>query len=87
MFRYRRLSFELAFLPRIFQRYIQQMLTNIEGVCVYLNYILECGSTLNEQENWLKLVLDELSENNIKINRRKCQITKDSLDFLKTYNF
>ena len=57
LFRYKRLPFGLASSPEIFQRYLNQMLNNIEGVCVYRDDILVCGSTPEEHANCLKLVL------------------------------
>ena len=82
LFRYRQLPFWLASSPGIFQIYLQQMFTNIKGVCISLDNILVCGSTTDEHENRLLLVLDKLSESNIKINKKKCQINKDKLEFM-----
>ena len=58
-----------------------KMLTNIEGLCIYLDNILICDSTPDEHVNRLRLVLDKLSENNIKIDKNKRQINKDRLEF------
>ena len=46
------------------------MLNNIEGFCVYLDYILVCGNTPEEHANRLKLVLEKLSINKKKMSNK-----------------
>ena len=82
LFKYKCLPFGLASAPGIFQRFISQLLCGIEGVVVYLDDILVCATSLGELEKKLRLVLDRLSNANVKLNVKKCELNKSVIEFL-----
>ena len=82
LFKWKCLPFGLASDPGIFQRFIFQLLCGIEGIVVYLDDILICSSSLADQEKKLKLVLDRLSNANVKLNVKKCELNKSVIEFL-----
>lgn len=82
LFKYLRLPFGLASAPGIFQRFISQLLSNIDGVIVYLDDILICSKTPTDQFNKLKIVLNILQEANVKLNLQKCKFNQSKIDFL-----
>ena len=49
LFLYTRLPFGVSSAPAIYQRVMDNMLKSIPGVCVYLDDIIICGSTEQEQ--------------------------------------
>ena len=57
LFRYKRLLFRLASAPGFFQKYINQLLGNLDGVCVYLGDILICASSQEEHDRRMNIVL------------------------------
>ena len=82
LFKFNRLPFGLASAPAIFQRFIGQLLNNIEGVIVYLDDILICSPNKDIQLKRLKIVLSRLNNANVKLNVNKCIIDVDKLQFL-----
>ena len=82
LFKYLRLPFGLSSAPGIFQRFISQLLSNIDGVIVYLDDILICSSSPSDQFNKVKTVLNKLQEVNVKLNLDKCIFNQTTIDFL-----
>lgn len=75
--------------PEIFHRVIKQIFDNIEGVDTYIDDILIYGTTIEEHDARLKLVLDKVKEYNIKLNRKKCVFRTNTLTYMghKLSNF
>ena len=82
LFRYKRLCFGLASAPGIFQRYISQLLSDMEGVNVFLDDILICSNSKTDQHDKVQQVLDRLKKANVQLNKKKCEFDKNSLEFL-----
>ena len=82
LFRYKRLAFGLASAPGIYQRFISQLLCDIEGIVVYLDDILICAGSMKDQYEKVKLVLSRLQGANIRLNTEKCEFNKNKIDFL-----
>ena len=82
LFRYRRLPFGLASAPGIFQRFISQLLADIEGVSVFLDDILICAKSEQDQFLKVELVLSKLKEANVVLNIQKCQFNQSAIPFL-----
>lgn len=77
-----RLSFGIKSAPSEFNRIINQILANLEGVECYFDDIIIHGSTLEITYRRLKKCLDRLQEFNIHVNRKKCQFFKEEISYL-----
>ncbi|XP_076049572.1 uncharacterized protein LOC143030304 [Oratosquilla oratoria] len=76
------LPFGVASAPGIFQRYIPQLLGDIDGLIVYLYDILICAKSREDPSNKVKLVLNKLAKANVMLNLEKCEFNKTVIDFL-----
>ncbi|XP_066958101.1 uncharacterized protein [Macrobrachium rosenbergii] len=74
LYKFHRLPFGLSSAPGIFQRFISELLANIDGVHVFLDDILIAGATKEEHDRSLCKVLSILQQRNVKLNKDKCII-------------
>ena len=81
LFKYKRLPFGVSSAPAIFQRFMSQLLMNVEGVIAFLDDIFIGGETQEEHDERLNRVLRELQKNNVSINK-KSVINTDKLEYL-----
>lgn len=82
LFRYNRLVFGLANAPFIFQRTIEQLLGDIEGVCTYLDDILITAPDTVTHIERLNLVLNRLQEAGLRLKKDKCELFRKSVEYL-----
>ena len=82
LFKYTRLPFGLSSSPGIFQRFISQLLSSIEGVAAYMDDIVVSGATKEEHDERLKKVLDLLQSHNVQINKSKTFLNMDNIEYL-----
>ena len=82
LFQYNRLSFGISSAPGIFQRAMEELLHDIENVSVYLDDILVKGSTREEHDKTLRLVLSKLQSAGLKLKLDKCHIGVPSVTYL-----
>ena len=82
LFKYKRLPFGVSSAPAIFQRFMSQLLMNVEGVIAFLDDIFIGGETQEEHDERLNRVLRELQKNNVSINKKKSVINTDKLEYL-----
>ena len=82
LYKYSRLPFGLHSAPSIFQRFIEQLLSNIEGVFPYIDDILICADTLEEHDIRLKNVLLTLQKANVQLNVKKSEINRSQVNYL-----
>ena len=82
LFKYKRLPFGLSSSPAIFQRFISQMLVDIEGVEGYLDDIIVSGETQEIHDERLNKVLKRLQEHNVQINKKKSVLSTSCIDYL-----
>ena len=82
LFRFNRLVFGLANAPFIFQRAMEQLLSDIEGTCIFLDDILITGPTKTIHLERLKLVLSRLQDAGLRLKREKCEFFKSSVEYL-----
>ncbi|CAH2219481.1 Hypothetical predicted protein, partial [Pelobates cultripes] len=61
---------------------MQQLLERIPGTTVFIDDILIWGKTKQEHDERLRMVLDIARENNLKLNKTKCQFGKTSIQCL-----
>lgn len=82
MFRYKRLMFGVNSAPEIFQRIFEAMLASCKNCLNYLDDIIVYGSSESEHDACLKKVMEVLNENNVLLNKTKCLIKVQELEFL-----
>ncbi|GFV94021.1 uncharacterized protein K02A2.6 [Trichonephila clavipes] len=79
LFRYLRMNYGLA--PTVWQRAIEQVLSGIAGVHVFLDDITVTGRNDQEHFERLELVLQRLEEYGLRVNKRKNEFFKKSVNY------
>lgn len=82
LFQYQRLPYGIASAPAIFQKYVEQLLTGIEGCGNYLDDIIISAPTLDEHLERLEKILQILKLNGIICKQEKCQFLQDKITYL-----
>ena len=82
LYRYNRLPLEVSSAPSIFQRMIATLLQGLPHVCVYLDDILDTGTTEEEHLRNLEQVLPRLDKANIRLKHRKCKFLLPPVEYL-----
>ncbi|XP_046802727.1 uncharacterized protein K02A2.6-like [Lucilia cuprina] len=82
LFQYQRLPYGVASAPAIFQKYVEQLLTGIEGCGNYLDDIIISAPTIEKHFELLEKILVILKSNGIKCKKEKCQFLKDNITYL-----
>jgi len=81
-YRFTRLPFGICSAPEHFQRRLYEILNGLEGCVNLMDDILVFGQSIQEHNIRLNKVLRRLSENNITLNKEKCEFGKSSVVFL-----
>lgn len=81
---YNRVPYGLRNSPSTFQRYLNHVLTGLNGVkcLVYLDDIIIYGRSLQDHNNRLAEVFEALRENNLKLQTNKCQFLRKEISYL-----
>lgn len=82
LFRYTRLMFGISCAPEIFQKIMEQILSNCAGCVNFIDDILVFGTTKEEHDANASKVLATLKENNIGLNDDKCVHGVEKVKFL-----
>ncbi|XP_043266601.1 uncharacterized protein K02A2.6-like [Venturia canescens] len=82
LFAYKRLCYGVSSAPGIFQREMEQLLKNLDGVICFFDDILITGQTKEIHNERLKEVLKRLNENGLTLKKEKCKFGKNSVEFL-----
>lgn len=77
-----RLPFGVKPAASIFQKTIENLLININGVVIYQDDITVTGKNLQEHVKNLKHVLTRLKEENLKLNLNKCAFFQERISYL-----
>ena len=78
----KRLFFGVKIAPNEFHKFIDQFLDGLTGTAAYFDDIIVQGSTKEECYMRLIKVLDKLRQNNIHVNRKKCQFFQRKIQYL-----
>lgn len=81
-YRFARLPFGLCNAPDIFQGALEQILSGIKGVMIYLDDILIFARKRADHDEILKEVKKALDSHGVRLNMDKCQFGKKSVKFL-----
>ncbi|GFU53298.1 uncharacterized protein K02A2.6 [Trichonephila clavipes] len=81
LFRYKRMNYGIALAPAVWQRAIEQVLSGIAGLHVFLDDITVTGRNDQEHFERLELVLQRLEEYGFKVNKRKSEFFKKYVNY------
>ena len=76
------MSFGLKKAPQIFQRMMDRIFSKYSFVLVYIDDILTFSQTFQEHIKHLKLVFEELINNELVVSRNKIKLFKNQIEFL-----
>ena len=82
LYRPKRLPYGVASSPAIWQQTMDKIFAGIPGVFCFIDDILVAGKNAKEHQDRLKLVLQRILENGIKIQRNKCVFQVSSVEYL-----
>jgi len=81
-YRYTRLPMGICNAPEIFHQRMVSAMEGLTGVETYIDDLLVHGSTLDEHNHRLSLVLNKLEKVGVTLNIDKCQFAKQSIEYL-----
>ena len=79
---FKRLPMGINIAPEIYQRKMYELLGDIGGVLIYMDDVIVFGKSESEHDDTLKTVLDRIKAAGLKLNKKKCEFKKQSLEFL-----
>lgn len=82
LFRYKRLVFGISCAPEIFQKIIEQILSDCGHSINFIDDIIVVGRTELEHDEALRKVLDKLRDYGVLLNQAKCAFKLTEIDFL-----
>ena len=82
LFQYQRLPFGISSAPAIFQRTMESLLTDIQGVIIYLDDVLVTGRTDQEHLQSLESVLAKINDAGLLLKNEKCVFMTESVTYL-----
>ncbi|XP_041989081.1 uncharacterized protein K02A2.6-like [Aricia agestis] len=77
-----RLMFGVKVAPSLWQKFMDQLLQELEGVKCFFDDIIIQGVSEEQLLTRLSQVLQKLQESNLRVNRDKCQFFKRSINYL-----
>ena len=81
-FRFLRLPYGIKSASEVFQRSVSQMLEDLEGAISFIDDILIWGNTKEQHDERLYAVLTKLRQENLKLNKAKCQFCVPGVKYL-----
>ena len=82
LFRYNRMPYGIASGPAIFQKNMEEILSGIEGVQVFIDDIRLTGDSDEQHLERLDKVLEALENNGVKLNNDKCSFMQEAINYL-----
>lgn len=81
-YRVKRLMFGVKVAPNVWQRFMDCILHDLQGVsCFFDDFVIQ-GGTYREMIHNLKAVLDRLRKHDLHVNKNKCQFLLNSISYL-----
>ena len=85
-YRYLRLPFGIKCASELYQSIMSEMIEDIEGAEVIMDDILVWGTTIEEHDRRLKIVLDKARKYNLKLSPNKTEFRKNKFDMSDMYS-
>lgn len=82
LFQYQRLPFGVSSAPAIFQRFLEQLISDIPCCVNYLDDIVVTGKTNEEHIQNLEKLLSKLESAGLRCNKSKCSFMQDKIEYL-----
>lgn len=82
LFRYKRMVFGISCAPEMFQKVIEQILSDCPNNINFIDDIIVVGKTEEEHDRCLQNVLTKLRDYGILLNQSKCAFKLSEIDFL-----
>uniref|UniRef100_A0A8C1M8Q9 ribonuclease H n=1 Tax=Cyprinus carpio TaxID=7962 RepID=A0A8C1M8Q9_CYPCA len=82
LYRYQRLPFGITSAPALFQRAMDQILSDLNGVQCYLNDLLITGKDDEDHLRNLNTTLQRLKENGLWVKKDKCEFFQPTIEYL-----
>ena len=82
LFTVHRLPFGISAAPGVFQRLIEGLLADIEGVAILMDDVLIGGNSRKQYDERVNKVLDRLHTYGLKLKKKKCEIYVSEVEFL-----
>ena len=82
LFEFTRMPFGLRNASQTFQRFMNGIFSDLNFVFIYIDDILIASSSAEEHKQHLKIVLNRLCENDVKIKSSKCILGAKEIEFL-----
>ena len=81
-FRFLRLPMGINIAPEIFQRKMNELIADLNGVTCYMDDIIVHGKSLSDHDLILNELIQRLRKVGLKLNKEKCKFRQDRVEFL-----
>ena len=82
LYRFNRLAFGLASAPAIFQKVMDQVISGLDGVCVYLDDLIVTGRDRQSHLENLNAVCQRISQFGFTVKQEKCSFLQSEIQYL-----
>lgn len=82
LYHFNRMPFGLVTAPQTFQRLMTKILGDLPFVQCYLDDVIIFSKNIEEHQEHVKIVLERIRSENLKLNKNKCQFGRDEIRFL-----
>ena len=81
-YRFCRMPFGVTVGPEVYQQKMDELLQGIPGVANFVDDTIVAGKTQAEHDRNLAAVLSKIEQSGLKLNKKKCEFSQPSLEFL-----
>ena len=81
-YRFKRLHMGINIAPEIYKRKMYELLGDVDGVLIYMDDVIVFEKSESEHDDTLKTIVDRIKAAGLKLNKKKCEFEKQSLEFL-----
>ena len=82
LYRFNRLPFGISCAASCFQRIMESILKDLNGVFCYLDDILAVSNSVETLKNLVEEIFKKLNEHNVKVNLDKCEFLVEKINYL-----
>ena len=82
LYQFNRIPYGIASAPAIFQETMEKMLNGIPRIAIFIDDVIISGTSVEEHDKILRMVLDRFQKFGVKVNKQKCEFSKDQVQYL-----